>query len=155
MRAAYKGVRSPAALETELPQSCLGVLLLAWVKQVRAWVPAAAALFDGDCIRAWYSQQHNSAFLNPLYNPCWQVRRVSRAALALKTARQQLQTAEASHLGKEADLAAAKEAKDKADATAAAAAEEAAAAAAAEAEAAAAAAEEEGGGGGEEEAEEE
>lgn len=29
-------IQDPAALESELPQSCLGTLLAAWVTQVRA-----------------------------------------------------------------------------------------------------------------------
>lgn len=37
VRAAYKGVQVPKKLETELPDSFLGVLLLQYIKQVCAW----------------------------------------------------------------------------------------------------------------------
>jgi hypothetical protein len=51
VRAAYKGVKDSAALATELPQSQLGVLLLAWVKQVgvRASAPGIGAVWWGSC----------------------------------------------------------------------------------------------------------
>lgn len=35
VRGAYKAVQSPKELEREMPECCLGSLLLSWIKQVR------------------------------------------------------------------------------------------------------------------------